>query len=79
MSDGADGRDTGRNLLSLYRYFAQGACALVYISGNAMTVVEILDFLESCRWKSARTFLAPADVSQFLELMLLRRREMVAE
>ena len=31
MSVGADGRVNGRNLLSLYRYSAQGVCALVYI------------------------------------------------
>lgn len=51
-------------------------CALVYISRHAMTMVEILVIL---RYKGARTFLAPADVSQFLTLMHLRRREMVAE
>ena len=79
MSDGADGRDNGVNLLSLYRYSAQGACALVYFSGNAMTVVEILVFLECCRYKGARTFLALVDVSQFLTLMLLRRQEIVAD
>ena len=79
MSGGADGRDNGRKLRSLYRYSAQGACTLVYISGKAMTVVEILVFLECCRYKGARTFLALVDASQFLTLMLLRRQEIVAE
>ena len=79
MSDDADGREYGRNLLSLYRHSAQGACALVYFSGNTMTVVEILVFLECCRHKGARTFLALVGVSQFLTLMLLRRQEIVAE
>ena len=79
MSDGADGRDDGRSLLSLYRHSAQGACALVYFSGKAMTAVEILVFLECCRYKGARTFLALVDVFQFLTLMLLRRQEIVAE
>ena len=78
MSAGADGRDNGRNLLPLYRHSAQGACALVYFSGHAMTVVEILVFLEFCRDKGARTFLDLVHVSQFLTLMLLRRQENVA-
>ena len=79
MSDVADGRDNGQNVRSLYRYSAQGACALVYISKNAMTVVEILAFLEYCRYKGARTFLALFDVFQSWTLMLLRGREIVAE
>ena len=54
-------------------------CALVYISGNAMTVMETLVIPECGRYKGARTFLALIDVSQFLTLLLLRRREMVAE
>ena len=37
-------------------------CVLVYISRNAMTMVEILVIL---RYKGARTFPAPVDVSSF--------------
>ena len=69
-------RDNGRILLPFYRYTAQGAICVglvvVFISGDAMTVVEILVILDCGRYKGARTSPGLIDVSPFLTLVPLR-------